>query len=73
MCCVFHAVIVWSGSFDGLRCWGWILFRIVAAFVFHISERMAIVSSREGGVADAAAAGDDDDDIDMVNDTIMNI
>jgi hypothetical protein len=32
----------------------------LAAFVFHISERMAMVSGSEGAVAAAAAAGDAD-------------
>jgi hypothetical protein len=47
--------------------YAWIRSRIyslpgMAAFVFHISERMAIVSGRDG-VAEAAAAGDDETDI----------
>ena len=43
----------------------------LAAFVFHISERMAMVSESEG-VADASMAGDDDE-LDMINNNIMNI
>jgi hypothetical protein len=50
----------------------------MSAFVFHISERMATVSLRDGvteatavEVAGMAAAGDDD--IDIRNDNIMNI
>ncbi len=43
----------------------------LSAFVFHISERMARVSSREGGGADAAVAVDDE--IDIRNDNIMSI
>jgi hypothetical protein len=45
----------------------------LAAFVFHISERMVMVSLREGVAGAGAAAAGDDDEIDIGNDNIMSI